>query len=176
MIDGQKSSSIDVANSTISIERPYGTNINSLKPVFSLSPGAYAMVAGKLQVTGITLNNFRNPLTYTVYAENRDVHKDWTVTILNQTLPVEKIASLKNDIIIYPNPSRGIITLQFLNVQTTPVRIDIFSVSGEIVYTNQISKTGDFKFVADHTKLHAGVYIVKYSGSEKPVIISIQKQ
>ena len=53
-INGQKSSSIDSAHSSISVEMPYGTNPGSLIATFSLSPGAYAKVSGKLQVSGST--------------------------------------------------------------------------------------------------------------------------
>ena len=80
-INGQKSSSIDSAHSSISVEMPYGTNPGSLIATFSLSPGAYAKVSGKLQVSGSTRNNFSNSLTYTVFAENHDIHKEWKIYV-----------------------------------------------------------------------------------------------
>ncbi len=80
---GQKSSSIDLANAKIIVEMPYGTDKSSLKAVFSLSPGAYAKQSGKLQVSKSTLNDFNNPLVYTVYAENRDIKRKWTVEVHN---------------------------------------------------------------------------------------------
>ncbi len=166
-ITGQKSSSIDAANSTISVEMPYGTNKNSLLTVFSLSPGAYAKVSNKLQVSGSTLNNFNSPLIYTVYAENRDIRKEWTINVLNAK-------STHADFSIYPNPSDGIIHLQFLDIQNYPTRIDIYNSLGEKVYTELINKTGSFTVEANLTKLPAGVYFVKYSNSEKTVTIVIQ--
>jgi hypothetical protein len=80
-VNGQKSSSIDALNSIISVEMPYGTKLSSLIATFFLSPGAYAKVSGKLQVNGSTRNNFSNSLTYTVYAENRDIHKEWKINL-----------------------------------------------------------------------------------------------
>jgi hypothetical protein len=80
-ISGQNSSSIDPVNSAISVEMPYGTNPVSLPATFILSPGAYAKVSGKLQVSGSSKNNFSNPLTYEVFAENRDIHASWKVNV-----------------------------------------------------------------------------------------------
>jgi hypothetical protein len=82
-ITGQKSSSMDAVNSKIIVEMPYGTNKSSLLAGYTLSPGAYAKVSGKLQVSKVTKNNFNNPLTYTVYAENRDIQKEWTIYVQN---------------------------------------------------------------------------------------------
>jgi hypothetical protein len=62
---------------------PYGTDKSSLSAVYSLSPGAYVKVGGKLQVNKISLNNFNNPLIYKVYAENRDIQKNWTIYVTN---------------------------------------------------------------------------------------------
>ena len=80
---GQKSCSIDFAQAKIKVEMPKGTNKSSLKAEFTLSPGAYAKVSGKLQVNKITLNDFNNPLVYIVYAENRDIKRKWTVQVRN---------------------------------------------------------------------------------------------
>ena len=82
-IVGQTSSSVDAVNSTITVEMPSEANKNSLIAGFILSPGAYVKVSNKLQVNGLTANNFSNPLIYTVYAENRDVHKEWIVHVKN---------------------------------------------------------------------------------------------
>jgi hypothetical protein len=82
-LTGQKSCSVDTLKSVISVEMPYGTNKGSLLAVYSLSPGAYAKVAGKMQVSNATLNNFNSQLIYKVYAENRSVQKEWTINVHN---------------------------------------------------------------------------------------------
>jgi hypothetical protein len=83
-VKGQKSSSIDAANSAISILMPYGTNRNLLIPEFTLSPGAYSKISGKLQISGKSSNNFFNRVICSVYAENRDIRKEWTIDIHNE--------------------------------------------------------------------------------------------
>lgn len=85
-IPGQKSCSIDTVNSRITVEMPYGTNKSSLVATFYLSPGAYAKVSGRQQASRNTPNDFNNPLTYRVYAENRDIQRAWTVVVHNAKL------------------------------------------------------------------------------------------
>ena len=82
-IAAQKSCSVDTLKSTISVVMPYGTNRGSLLAAFTLSPGAYAKVAGNLQVSKNTLNNFNNPLVYRIYAETRAIQKEWTINVQN---------------------------------------------------------------------------------------------
>jgi hypothetical protein len=137
---------------------------------FSLSPGAYAKVSNKLQVSGSTINNFNSPVTYTVYSENRDILKEWTVYVHN----AKNGESSAPDLLIYPNPSEGIVHLQFGDIQISPARIDIYNTLGEKVYTELISKAGNNTVEVDLTALPAGFYILKYSNSNKPVMIIIQ--
>jgi hypothetical protein len=80
-IKGQKFSTIDPVNSTITVVMPSKTDPMSLVATFALSPGAYAKVSGNLQHSGISINNYRKPLRYVVYAENRDIRKEWLVKI-----------------------------------------------------------------------------------------------
>jgi hypothetical protein len=82
-IKGQFSSMVDTVNSTVTVEMPAGTDINSLAAEFLLSPGAYAKVLNSLQVSGSTLNNFNVPVIFTVYAENRSVRKEWKIRMIN---------------------------------------------------------------------------------------------
>ncbi len=82
-INGEEFSEVDHVNKRVLVRMPYGTDRNSLKAGFVLSPGAQAKVAGKLQINGSTQNNMILPLTYRVYAENREVFNDWTVNVIN---------------------------------------------------------------------------------------------
>ncbi len=267
---GQESPSIDYVNSRISVVMPYGTDKSSLIATYSLSPGAYAKVAGKLQVSKSTINNFNYPLTYTVYAENRDIIREWTINVLNaknsdcnflsfsipgltKSVLIDTINHtvkseinegvlkdslrpsfsisensfaligkqkqiseinfvdfsvpvvydiISNDslikkkwrvtilqtshtskgekptqpgLLIYPNPSAGIICLQFIDIQSSPTTINIYDTRGEKVFTETVKKTGNFKLEADLKKLSGGVYIVRYSEVEKPEIVVIEK-
>jgi hypothetical protein len=260
-IPGQKSCSIDTVNSRITVEMPFGTIKSSLVPSFYLSAGAYAKVSGRQQVSRNSPNNFNNPVTYRVYAENRDIQREWTVMVriakakanftffsvpgqvgeskidtLKRTIfaevamghsrdslrPVfmlsenshawigtqEQISDVnyinfshpvyynvvsnggqlaekwrvtvleqtdKTGMLIYPNPSDGKTTMQFIGVKSSPTTVDIFNSMGEKVFSDKIKKTGDFIVEEDLKKLGGGVYIVRYSEVKKSEIIVIKK-
>jgi hypothetical protein len=260
-IPGQKSCSIDTVNSRIRVEMPYGTNKGSLVATFYLSAGAYAKVSGRQQASRNTPNNFNNSVIYRVYAENRDIQREWTVVVhiaepkanftsftvpgqvglpkidtLKKTITAEvarghsrdslrpsfvlseyshafigaqeqisdvnyinfsnpvcyivvsnggqfsekwKVTiheqSDKTDMLIYPNPSDGKTTLQFIGVKSSPTTVDIFNSLGEKVFSDKIKKTGDFTVEEDLKKLGGGVYIVRYSELKKSEIFVIKK-
>lgn len=83
-IPGQKSSHIDSVNSVISVVMPHGTNRSSLVASYTLSPGAYAKVSGRLQYSRSSPNDFSIPVIYRVYAENRDKQREWTIIVQNE--------------------------------------------------------------------------------------------
>ena len=65
--------------------------------------------------------------------------------------------------------------MKFMNIQTSPTKIDIYNALGKPVYSNSINKTGSFIIKADLSKQAQGVFYIKYSDSEKPVKVVIQK-
>jgi hypothetical protein len=83
-ISGQKSCTINSQNGTINVVMPYGYDKSNLISSFILSPGAYAKTLSTLQKSGFSRNNFNNPVIYTVYAENRAIQKNWTITAENE--------------------------------------------------------------------------------------------
>jgi hypothetical protein len=267
-IAGQRSSSIDYIKNEISVEMPSGVGLNNLVASFIVSPGAIAKISGKQQISGSTTNNFYSTQTYEVYAENRDVRKQWKVIVYNaaanneanfisfsvpemigpaiidtlnniisiEIIPDEKISSIaasftlsedahawigsneqisdltlnnfnapveydvvsedganikhwrvivhqqvlytedKNSnshIAVHPNPSKGIIYMEFRNMVTSPTYIEIYNVSGKKVYSHLITQIGDFAYEADLSVLDPGIYILRFSKFEKPLKIVI---
>jgi hypothetical protein len=72
-------SDINESDKTISITVPYGTDISGLIATFT-STGASVMVDGTVQVSGITANDFTNPVIYTVTAGDGSTTQ-YTVTL-----------------------------------------------------------------------------------------------
>jgi len=73
---------INAENHTISIEVDYGTNLTSLVATFSISESASVKIESTDQVSGVTVNDFSSPVTYTITAED-DTEQTWTVTVTN---------------------------------------------------------------------------------------------
>jgi hypothetical protein len=166
-ISEQISSVIDNAKSKITVTVPDGTDRSSLMPFFSLSPGAYVKKDGSMQTSGLNYIDFSLPVVYTVYSENRDVKRDWTVKVVWQNpTSVEPVPSKKIQH-LYPNPSDGLVSLEFNNPAASVTKVEIFNSLGVKVYTELIKKSGTFTETIDLRSLPAGIYYVKYTNSDK---------
>lgn len=68
------------AGNAITATLPLGTNLSALKIDFTVSKNAVAMVNGQVQTSRVSANDFRQPVVYTVKAEDGST-KNYTVTI-----------------------------------------------------------------------------------------------
>ncbi len=69
-------SQIDTTAATVTFTMPYGSNISSLSPIYTLSNGATAIPASG------TNQNFTSPVQYTVTAANQISTKIWNATAI----------------------------------------------------------------------------------------------
>ncbi len=76
--------SIDNFFQTIDVTLPQGTPVNSLISAFSLSPYATAYVGGVEQTSGVTVQDFTNPVSYDVQAQDGSIV---TYTVYVTVLP-----------------------------------------------------------------------------------------
>ena len=72
---------------TIAVEVTHGTVVTNLAATFTLSAGASAKVGDASQESGVTANDFTNPVTYVVTAEDGTTTKVWTVTVTVEDPP-----------------------------------------------------------------------------------------
>jgi len=72
---------IDPVSNTIDLEVRYGTDLSYLIASFSISEGATATVAGVDQLSGITANDYTNPITYRITAEDELTFQDWVISV-----------------------------------------------------------------------------------------------
>ncbi|MDN3688840.1 PKD domain-containing protein [Cyclobacterium jeungdonense] len=69
--------SIDAENEAVNIQVPFGTDVTTLTPEFTISGASVTPVSG-------TSQDFTNPVVYTVLAADGS-ESDWTVTVLVET-------------------------------------------------------------------------------------------
>ncbi|MCK4500115.1 lamin tail domain-containing protein, partial [Candidatus Babeliales bacterium] len=114
---------IDTSAHTVDIEVANGTNLTTLVATFTLSPLASAEVGGIPQVSGVTVNDFTSPVTYTIIAEDSTT-QDWLITV------TEYILSSETDILTYSFAE-----------QTGPATIDTVThtVEIEVVYGTDLT-------------------------------------
>jgi hypothetical protein len=75
---------INISIHTINITVGSTTNLTILKASFTLSAGATAKVGSVIQTSGVTINDFTSPVTYTITAEDGVTNQDWVVTVNNE--------------------------------------------------------------------------------------------
>ena len=68
-----------ITGTSIAVTVPYGTNVTALVASFATT-GASVKVGSTVQISGVTANNFTNPITYTVIAANFST-QDYVVTV-----------------------------------------------------------------------------------------------
>jgi hypothetical protein len=166
---------IDTLKNTIIAEINPDQPVNYLKPSFVLSENAHAWIAQQEQISEVSIVDFTLPVVYNVASKDNLRIKNWEVIILKNTLSSKENASTNTRLLIYPNPSNGMVHLEFHDINSIPTKIDIYNILGEKVFTESIIKTGSFIIEADFSKFNEGVYIVRYSNSEKPFIMVILK-
>ena len=72
---------INEANSTVTITVPFGTDVTNLIATYTVSTGATAAVGTTDQESGVTTNDFTNPVQYEVTAQDGNTSELWTVTV-----------------------------------------------------------------------------------------------
>ncbi|MBT2163107.1 M4 family metallopeptidase [Zobellia barbeyronii] len=73
-----------ITDNTISVEIPNNINPENLVATFTTSNNASVSVSGGNQISGVTINDFTNPVIYTVTAEDGST-KDFTISLGNST-------------------------------------------------------------------------------------------
>ncbi len=60
---------------------PFGTDVSKLTAKFTAVPYAKVMVGGVEQQSGVTVNNFTSPVTYTVLAQDGNTNRTYSVIV-----------------------------------------------------------------------------------------------
>lgn len=122
----------DSANHSITIEVNKETDLSTLVSIFELSDGASVKIGSTDQVSGITINDFTDPVTYSITAEDDTISQDWTITVLNtRNVGILNTTRLVN---IYPNPANE--TLIISTVSPGYFNIELISLQGNLIYSN----------------------------------------
>lgn len=110
---------------------------------------------------------------------NLDFIADSGSIYIDPLASVKQIASSKTNIHLYPNPNKGIATIQFIITDASLVQMDVYNLLGERVakILNEKKQSGviTYRFNADNIGLTAGVYLLKLKiGNEITTVKMIQ--
>jgi hypothetical protein len=87
--------SIDHSLQIITVQVPYGANLMDLKASFNLTPGASAQVNGITQISGVTTNNYNQPVFYKLIQGKQDLV--YVVTVEEYPLIISDIVDVTID-------------------------------------------------------------------------------
>ncbi len=90
-----------ISDSTVLLSVPYGTDVTDLIATFDVQEGIEVYVGDSLQQSGVTHNDFTEPVTYYISAKDG---KNWTVTVDFYT---DIASALFSEVNIHPNPASG---------------------------------------------------------------------
>ncbi|HEX8561923.1 MAG TPA: CHRD domain-containing protein [Flavobacterium sp.] len=71
------------------------------------------------------------------------------------------------DLLVYPNPSEGKITITMPGFQDSKAKIEVFDLLGRITFSNEHSNIGSSDMQLDLSSLSKGNYILKVSGDNQ---------
>jgi hypothetical protein len=80
---------IDQTAKTVTVTAPYNTDLTTMKAIFTVSDLATVRVAGVVQVSNSTINDFTTPKIYEVTAEDGVTKNLYTVTVTIYVMPKE---------------------------------------------------------------------------------------
>ncbi|HOM35519.1 MAG TPA: fibronectin type III domain-containing protein [Bacteroidales bacterium] len=141
---------------TVYIVVQNGTDLTNLVASFTLSQGATAYVNGVPQVSGVTANNFTNPVIYNIVAENGTDNANWTVTVdVASEISINESAGIK----IYPNPNKGNFIINFTSLDGNVI-YQIFDSKSAIITEKSLK---DVKNTVEEVKVdvNPGVYHIR---------------
>lgn len=142
------SGTIDDAAKKISVSLPYGTSVTNLVASFSvigtLSPTVTLKVDGNVQTSGVTGNDFSNPVTYHL-TDDQGESADYTV---------EAVVSGKNAFVYVPKTLGSTISIYIIDDNT-----------GKFMHSDTVSYTGSGDFTLYPEPKGRFMYLYDYSDS-----------
>jgi hypothetical protein len=143
----------EIYDNTVNLSVPDGTDLTGLIATFETPGGVITKVGNELQQSGVTLNNFSEPVNYNL--DGISV-KDWVVK-------VDFLSKIQDhyfeNVSIYPNPTVGKFNLE--NVSS--VDVTVYSLIGVKVKESIAGKHGNNLSI---NNLPPGIYFVELKKDE----------
>ena len=149
-----------ITGDTVFLGVPEGTAIDNLVANFIISNCAGIFINGTEQLSGITANDFTNPVVYQVIAANGELH-DWLVVVEIET-GIEK--GIADELILLPNPSNGKFYLETTKSGNDPIELQVMDLTGRIVY--EIQTAISERFEIDLSGQPKGMYFVRIKAGQ----------
>jgi len=166
----------DCASTTSRINLTWTTSVNATSYDIYRNGNLYASDVTGNQFLNTYLITAGNTYTYSLVAKNSNgttanSNGTLSVTAINcasKSEVLENDESVKNEISLYPNPTKDSFYLNIDNAQSKSVEIAIFNLKGQSVYTGKETSTAEiFNQNINITHLPSGIYLVKIKVDDK---------
>lgn len=144
---------IDANAHTIDVQVSQNVDVTNLSPFFTLSENAKVYVNSVEQVSGVTTNDFTNPVVYEVVAQD-GTSIEWTVTVSVSTGIDDKQEMAFS---VFPNPSNGNVFIH-CDSDFRGATIKIFDMTGALLFEYAMNNA---RKALDLSQLSKGIYIIR---------------
>ncbi len=159
-----------ISGTNITATIPYNIDITKLIASFTVSIKAKVNIGQITQLSDITVNDFSNPLTYTVTAEDGTV-QNYVVNVSIEKKGVSGITILTKNNLVYPNPNNG----EFLiNAEAGELNIQIKDLQGKIVFQKSILNYQGEKIYIDVKDITSSILFVHIFNNSTETINKIE--
>jgi Zn-dependent metalloprotease len=157
-----------INGSAITVAVPPNTNLKTLVATFTHSADANVKVGNKDQVSGATKNDFTNPVTYTVTAQDGTT-KSYTVTVSKGVnTAVEGSNNISGKLTVFPNPTAGAFRVRLEEYAHKVATLELMNAAGTVLHQQQVQpQTLDAGLTLDAAGLPAGMYYLRLTVGEK---------
>jgi len=147
-ISGQLNSIVNALDTTIVIELPSGTDARRMTVEIGTSPKATAWIGQKRIISRMSTIDFTKPVKLKIIAEDGLNHTDWMV----------KIKYIETHFLVYPNPSKGSIKIEFFNIIDSHSQMKLYNSIGQLVFSEELDGVGNFSYERDLSRIPSGIY------------------
>jgi len=156
-IIGQLQSKINRTDQTISVEIPSGTNLRSLVAEINTAPQSSVWINQvRIQSAWSTID-FTHPVRFKIIAEDGLTSTDWDVSV----------KLIETGFSIFPNPSTGLVTLDFDNLIGLESRLELYNSMGNFIHSETIEQKGSFSLSRNYSNLPAGMYYFRLTNNNR---------
>ena len=132
-----------ITGEAIALIVPVSTDVTRLVATFSHSPLSTVHVGSVAQVSGTTPNNFFQPVTYRVTAEDGST-RNYVVTVRKGIVTgPPPSASGSGPFTLFPNPNNGRFRLTWGAALTGTVQLEVTDLAGQLVHRQTIPALGN---------------------------------
>ncbi|HPW65702.1 MAG TPA: T9SS type A sorting domain-containing protein [Salinivirgaceae bacterium] len=159
LTDGNQTAEGEITDNVVEVAFYPEIDLSQLTATFTLSDKATAWVNGVEQVSGETVNNFENWVTYVIRAENGETNE-----YIVKVDIIIGISNAKVDVKIMPNPANESVMIKS---DCKILSINLFEIDGKLIKSWKADSDSKLIEVGD---IGGGVYILKVETTQETII------